>query len=143
MVSARAEVELRLSDFAPRSMLASPAHLPERPIVDAIDAHNHLDSMTPRAVLEIMDRCGIERVVNITMKTGQTSLDILRSFHTTAPDRFATIAWMDWTGVESDAFWGGITEHFERMVEAGACGAKALEGSWPECSRQQRAVSPD
>ena len=31
---------------------------------------------------------------------------------------------MDWTGVESDAFWGGITEHFERMVEAGACGLK-------------------
>jgi predicted TIM-barrel fold metal-dependent hydrolase len=124
MVSAKAEVDLRLSDFAPHSMLVSPEHLPQRPMVDAIDAHNHLDSMTPREVLEIMDRCGLERVVNITMKTGDAAVEVLRRYHAAAPDRFATIAWMDWHGVESNSFWPGLTDHFERMVQEGACGLK-------------------
>ena len=124
MVTAKAEVDLKLSAFEPRSMLASPAHLPQHPVVAAIDAHNHLDSMTPRAVLDIMDRCGIERTINITMQTGNPAFEVLRRYHDAAPERFATIAWMDWSGIESDAFWPRLTDHFERMVEAGACGLK-------------------
>jgi predicted TIM-barrel fold metal-dependent hydrolase len=124
MVTATAEVDLRLSDFKPRSMLVTPEHELKRPLVEAIDAHNHLDSMAPREVLGIMDRCGIERVVNITMKTGEEGLESLRRFHSAAPERFATIAWMDWSGIESDGFWEHLTEQFERMVEHGACGLK-------------------
>ena len=124
LVSAKADVDLKLSDFEPRSMLAGPTHQPLRPVVDAIDAHNHLDSMTPREVLNVMDRCGIERTINITMQTGQAAIEVLRRFQSAAPDRFATIAWMDWTGIENDSFWSHLTEHFERMVEEGACGLK-------------------
>ena len=124
MVTARAEVDLKLSDFEPRSMLASPAHLPERPIVDAIDAHNHLDSMAPREVLDIMDRCGIERTLNITMQIGDAAVEQLRRFDAADHDRFATMAWMDWSGAASDSFWPRLTDHFERMVDEGACGLK-------------------
>jgi predicted TIM-barrel fold metal-dependent hydrolase len=124
MVTATAEVDLRLSDFTPRSMLVTPVHELKRPIVDAIDAHNHLDSMTPKEVLGIMDRCGIERVVNITMKTGEGGFESLHRFHDAAPERFATIAWMNWSGVENDGFWDHLTDEFERMVEHGACGLK-------------------
>ena len=124
MVTAKASVDLRLSDFEPSSSLATPVHLPERPIVDAIDAHNHLDSMQPAQVLSIMDRCGLERIINITMKTGDAGIESLHRFHSAAPERFSTIAWMDWNRVENASFWSRLTDQFERMVEHGACGLK-------------------
>ena len=69
MATAKAEVDLKLSDFKPVSMLVTPVHPVNRPSVPAIDYHNHLDAFQPRDVLNVMDACGIERVVNITMKT--------------------------------------------------------------------------
>jgi hypothetical protein len=47
MVTATAEVDLKLTDFHPRSMLVTAEHAVERPIVPAIDYHNHLDSSIP------------------------------------------------------------------------------------------------
>jgi predicted TIM-barrel fold metal-dependent hydrolase len=124
MVSATASVDLKLTDFAPRSMLTGPVNLPERPVVEAIDAHNHLDSMQPADVLAIMDRCGIERVLNITMQTGHAAFEVLERYRRADSDRFATMAWMDWTGIRAPNFWSTLTDHFERMVERGACGLK-------------------
>jgi len=51
-----------------------------------------------------MDECGIERTVNITMKVGEEALAILRRFHAFAPERFSTIAWMDWNGLHHPVF---------------------------------------
>src|ERR1700743_1099021 len=68
MVDAKAEVELPLSDFQPRSMLETPVHLPERARFPVIDYHNHLDAQDPDEMLRIMDVCGVETIVNITMK---------------------------------------------------------------------------
>jgi len=69
MVTAKAEVDLRLSDFHPRSMLVAPEHEIRRPKFPVIDYHNHLDAQEPREVLRVMDGCGIEKIVNITMYT--------------------------------------------------------------------------
>jgi predicted TIM-barrel fold metal-dependent hydrolase len=124
LVSARADVDLRLSDFAPRSMLATAVHSVERPKYPVIDYHNHLDSQDPEAVLNIMDACGVERIVTITMQTGETSLATMQRFHSAAPDRFATIAWMDWTDLHVPGFFQRSVERLERFVAAGACGMK-------------------
>ena len=43
-----------------------------------IDYHNHLDALDPVDVLRIMDACGIERIVNITMKTGDEAIEMIR-----------------------------------------------------------------
>ena len=43
-----------------------------------IDYHNHLDAQKPTRVLRIMDECGIERVINITMHTGKTRFEMIR-----------------------------------------------------------------
>ena len=75
MVTATASVDLRLSDFQPRSCLNLEEHTILTPRYPAIDYHNHLDSTDPRDVLAIMDRCGVEHVVNITMQVGQAALD--------------------------------------------------------------------
>src|SRR5205085_11650109 len=124
MVSAKAEVDLRLSDFQPRSMLVAPTHELLKPKFPAIDFHNHLDAQDPAAVLRIMDECGIERAVNITMKVGEEALGILQRFHRFAPDRFSTIAWMDWSDLHEARFFDTTIDRFRRFVDAGASGLK-------------------
>jgi len=124
MVSATAEVDLRLSDFHPCSSLRTPEHPVERARFPVIDYHNHLDSTDPRDVLAIMDQCGVEHVVNITMHVGQTALDIMDRFRQAAPDRFSSIGWMDWSGVEQPDFVQLTLDRIHQMIEHGACGIK-------------------
>jgi predicted TIM-barrel fold metal-dependent hydrolase len=124
MVNAKAETELRLSDFAPRSMLTLPDHLVLRAQYPAIDFHNHLDAQEPTAVLRVMDACNIERIVNITMRVGDEALEVIERFHEAAPDRFSTIAWMDWRDLHVPGFFGRCVERLEHLVDAGACGLK-------------------
>ncbi|WP_035355901.1 amidohydrolase family protein [Edaphobacter aggregans] len=124
MVSATAEVDLRLSDFHPDSCLQTPVHVVERARFPVIDYHNHLDSTDPRQVLSVMDQCGLEHVVNITMQVGQKALDIMDRFNAAAPDRFSTIGWMDWSGVDQANFVQLTIDRLQRMIEHGACGIK-------------------
>lgn len=134
MVSAKAEVDLPLTAFQPRAMLVAPVHEVLKAKFPAIDFHNHLDAQDPVEVLQIMDACGIERTVNITMKVGDEALAILQRFHTCAPKRFSTIAWMDWSGLQEPDFFDRIAEGFRRFVEAGACGIKL----WKDLGLQLR-----
>ncbi len=124
MVNAKKDVDLRLSDYAPRSVLTVPCHEVKRPKFPAIDYHNHLDSQSPREVLRVMDECGVEKVVNITMQTGEDAIASIDKFHGAAPDRFATIGWMDWNGVERSDFTEVTLGRLEKLVEHGACGIK-------------------
>jgi predicted TIM-barrel fold metal-dependent hydrolase len=124
MVTAKAEVTLPLSDFQPQSTLVTAEHPVARACFPAIDYHNHLDALEPLEVLRVMDACGIERMVNITMKTGVEALAIIDKFHSAAPERFATIGWMDWSGVERDDFVPITLDRLERLVERGAKGIK-------------------
>ena len=105
-------------------MLSTAEHIVERPSVAAIDYHNHLDSLDPRDVLTIMDACGLERIVNITMQTGEEALAVMRRFHSAAPQRFSTIGWMDWSGIEQPDFFRKSVDSLEQLVEHGACGLK-------------------
>ena len=124
LVSAKAEVDLRLSDFAPRSMLVTLQHLPERPKFPAIDYHNHLDSQDPTAVLHIMDECGIERIVSITMRVGEDALATMKRFQSAAQNRFSTIAWMDWSDLHTSDFYQRSVERLEQFTAAGGRGIK-------------------
>jgi predicted TIM-barrel fold metal-dependent hydrolase len=126
MVSAKAEVSLPLSDFHPRCMLTVARHEVHVPRFSAIDYHNHLDAQEPARVLAVMDACGIEHVVNITMKVGDEALAIMDRYRTADARRFSTIGWMDWTGVQGDfdAFVALSLERFERLVEHGIVGFK-------------------
>lgn len=129
MVSAKAEVDLRLSDFAPRSQLKVASHAIQMPCFPVIDYHNHLDSLDPRQVLRVMDACGVEKIVNITMHTGEAALEIIDRFNQAAPDRFAAIGWMDWSDIDSSNFVQLSLERLERLVAHGARGIKF----WKDC----------
>ena len=124
MMSAQAQVDLRLSEFAPRSQLKVPAHAIEFPRFPVIDYHNHLDSLDPRDVLRVMDACGVEKIVNITMRTGETALEILDRFRRADPGRFAAIGWMDWSCIDRSDFVQLTLDRLERLVEHGARGIK-------------------
>jgi predicted TIM-barrel fold metal-dependent hydrolase len=124
MVTAKSDVSLPLSEFQPTSMLQTPVHEVQRPKFPVIDYHNHLDSQEPADVLRVMDECGIERIVNITMRVGQEAIEVMNRFRSAAPDRFATIAWMDWSDVEKPGFFARAVDRLESMVEKGASGLK-------------------
>ncbi|MFT4113818.1 amidohydrolase family protein [Silvibacterium sp.] len=124
MVSAKADVTLPLSQFHPRSMLVQEPHEITKPRFPVIDYHNHLDALEPAEVLRVMDECDIERVVNITMKTGEPALRIVDKFLSADRDRFGVIAWMDWSGVERPDFAQVSCDRLERFVERGVCGLK-------------------
>ena len=123
MATARANVDLKLSEFSPVSMLVAATHSIDRPCVPAIDYHNHLDAFEPREVLKVMDACGIERIVNITMRTGAEAFAMIDKY-AGMPDRFSTIGWMDWSGVEKPDFFQKSVERLERLVERGVGGIK-------------------
>ena len=124
MVSAKADVGLALGEFHPKPELIPPDNTPLQPRFPVIDYHNHLDALDPADVLRIMDECGVDRIVNITMQVGERAIESLLRFRTAAPKRFATIAWMDWSGIERDDFVRMSLDRLERMVELGACGLK-------------------
>lgn len=127
MVSAKATVSLPLSDFHPVSMLASPKHEILTPRFPVIDYHNHLDAQDPAQVLRVMDACGIERCVNITMKTGDEAIAMLDRYRNADARRFFTIGWMDWTGADDpdfDQFVRVSLERLDRLAERGIVGFK-------------------
>src|ERR1700728_2104901 len=124
MVTAKAEVTLPLSEFQPQSTLVTEEHQVQRARFPAIDYHNHLDALDPVDVLRIMDACGIERMVNITMKTGDEAIAMIDKFRSVDAERFATIGWMDWSGVEGDDFVDLTLDRLERLGGQGAKGIK-------------------
>jgi len=124
MVTAKGDVKLSLSEFHPVSMLKVPVHEVLKPRYPVIDYHNHLDAQSPDDVLRIMDECGIEHIVNITMKVGDEAFRMIEKFHKANPQRFSTIGWMDWAGVERDDFIHLSLERIDRLVEAGIVGFK-------------------
>lgn len=124
LVTATAEAKIPLGSFKPKSMLTTPEHRIEFPRFPVIDYHNHLDSLDPNNVLRIMDACGVECIVNITMKTGAEALSMLEKFRSASAERFATMAWMDWSGVEQADFVQKSCDLLEQSVARGACGIK-------------------
>jgi predicted TIM-barrel fold metal-dependent hydrolase len=124
MMQAASSVTLNLSDFKPRSMLRVPEHRIERPRFPVIDFHNHIDGMESSDVLRVMDACGIEHLVNITMKPGTDGIESLKRLHKASPKRFSTIAWMDWRDLGEEDFFDRSVERLEECVAAGAIGMK-------------------
>jgi predicted TIM-barrel fold metal-dependent hydrolase len=124
MVSAKARVNLPISDFEPRSMLKTAVTEVLRPRFPALDYHNHLDALEPDAVLRIMDECGLEHIVNITMKVGAEAFAVMDRFAAHSERRFSTIGWMGWNGIEKPDFFRNAVDYLERLVEHGAVGFK-------------------
>lgn len=127
MVTAKAKVTLPLSEFQPVSMLHLVEHPVLKPRFPVIDYHNHLDAQDPTEVLKVMDACGIEHMVNITMQVGDEALAQIERYRAADAKRFSTIGWMDWRGADSPDFASFVrlsVERLERLVKHGIVGFK-------------------
>jgi predicted TIM-barrel fold metal-dependent hydrolase len=72
----------------------------------------------------VMDAAGVERIVNITMQVGDAAFEIADGFRRASQDRFLTIGWMDWSGLERPDFVQVTIERLKRMLDCGFCGIK-------------------
>jgi Amidohydrolase len=124
MVTAKAEIALPLGQFQPQSTLVAEVHSPQKSRFPAIDYHNHLDALNPGDVLRVLDACGIEHIVNITMKTGDDALRMIDKFASADASRFSTIGWMDWSDVQHPDFVQRTLGRLELLVARGAKGIK-------------------
>jgi hypothetical protein len=124
MVTAKAEIRLPLGEFQPKSMLVTPEHPIDRPRFPTIDYHNHLDALEPADVLRVMDACGIEQIVNITMQTGDAALAMIDKFHAADASRFHSIGWMDWSEVTRPDFVRRTCDWLDRLADRGIKGIK-------------------
>jgi len=123
--------QLKLRDWAPRSMLVVPQHQPQKPKFPTVDVHNHLgggkQTLTPERVagyLTEMNEAGVRTVVNLDGGWGERlkeTLDVLDNAH---PGRFLTFALLDFNGIDDEGWTDRETNRLEESFRNGAKGLK-------------------
>ena len=136
--------DTRLHDFQPRSMLRLARTAIERPRFPVIDLHTHLSwSATVRSgvaigeqmqyfadaadVLPVMDRKGVQMMVNLTGGVGAGLEESIRRFDHAAPGRFLTLtepSYGDWLEADYPQRQADAIAHAKRV---GAGGLKILK----------------
>ena len=123
--------ELKLRDWAPRSMLVTKTTLVEKPRFPVIDIHNHLgggkQTLTPERVqryLTEMDEAGVKTVVNLDGGWGERLKETVAALEGTHPGRFVTFALVNFDGID-DADWSD--REAKRLEESFLAGAKGLK----------------
>jgi len=117
--------ELKLRDWAPRSMLRTKLTRIDRPAFPVIDVHNHLGSgKDVAAILKAMDAAGVQTVVNLDGGWGEELRGELRRFDGAHPGRFVTFALIDLKGIDEPGWTARTVRRLEADFQAGARGLK-------------------
>jgi predicted TIM-barrel fold metal-dependent hydrolase len=135
---------LPLEEYQPTSMLQARATRVERPRFPVIDIHTHLSwagragsgaedaqavtLLAPAAeLLSVMDRKGLQLMVNLTGGRG-TGLDqTVREFQQAHPGRFLTFTEPWWSRAHEPGYARFQAEEIDRAARAGARGLKVLK----------------
>jgi len=129
------EDTLLLRDFEPKSMLHLPVHNVERARFPVIDVHNHVNDarhperehLPPQRVIEIMDRCNIQKIVILTGMWGESLERVLDEMVKRYPDRFMVFTQIDWSKIDDPDFSQEMVKQIDDAVERGARGLKVLK----------------
>ncbi len=123
--------ELRLADWAPKSMLVTKVTNVDKPAFPAIDVHNHLgggkQALTADRVagyLQEMNEAGVQTVVNLDGGWGEQLEQTLDALDRAHPGRFLTFALIDFDGIDDEGWTRRETERLEASFRAGAKGLK-------------------
>jgi predicted TIM-barrel fold metal-dependent hydrolase len=126
--------ELRLIDFAPRSMLRVGSTVVERPRFPVVDAHAHLGP-TPFGggwfeqpvgdVLAVLDHAGVETLVDLDGGWGGRLMAELERYSEPYPSRFVVFAGVDYDGFSLHDDFG--EREAAKLREAAAAGAGGLK----------------
>jgi predicted TIM-barrel fold metal-dependent hydrolase len=104
--------------------------------VEVIDAHTHLSAKTCGQVIEIMDRCGIDVMIDVS-PNGERELEgLLRAF-SMHPGRLFACCGIDPVGFSGRRWSGRACEALERSARAGAVGVK-FDKSWGLQNKDER-----
>lgn len=124
--------DLRLRDFAPRTMLREPAHEVQRAAFPAIDVHNHVDDrrgerLPVPELLARMDRLNLQRIVILTGGWGEELQRVIDRTAGPHPDRFTVFTEIDWTRVDEPGFGEAMARRLREDVARGARGLKVTK----------------
>jgi len=124
--------DLRLRDYAPVASVRRPQTVVPRPLVPAIDIHNHLgrwlssEWLTPDvpALCDLMDEVGVATIVNLDGQWGDELAANIDRYDTAYPGRFATFCHLDWAALRLPDPAGALIRSLERSRAEGARGVK-------------------
>lgn len=128
--------EILLRDYAPRSHLVVSSHEVRQAKFPAINIHAHFNwkplpdssqrvTRTPEDLLELMDACNLQVLVNLDGKLGDDLRDAVARYSQPHPDRFITFATFGFpkTAIQ----WETFRQQVEQLAEAKAAGAKGVK----------------
>jgi len=123
--------DLKLRDFAPRSMLRSPAHEVSRARFPAIDVHNHVNDahgdeapVPPADLVAMMDRCNLQTLVILTGAWGERLQGVLDRMARPFPGRFVVFTEIDWSKIDEPGFSEAMVLQLRDAFARGARGLK-------------------
>jgi predicted TIM-barrel fold metal-dependent hydrolase len=123
--------ELKLRDWAPRSMLVTKATKVDKPMFPVIDDHNHLGTgkafLTPQRVnyyLQEMDAAGVRTVVDLDGMWGDALRETLAALDEAHPGRFLTFAQINFDGLDDEDWSRREADRLEQSFNMGAKGLK-------------------
>lgn len=134
----------RLGDYAPASTLELPVTNIPRSSVPAVNFHTHLGrwlssdgqwmEKSVASLLDLMDSCNIESLVNLDGRWGDELEDNLNRYDRAHPGKFFTFCHVDWRLLERSRGPELLAKSLERSVAAGARGLKV----WKDVGMQVR-----
>ena len=124
---------LPLVDWHPRAQVSVPASEVLRPLIPAIDIHNHLgrwlsdgEWMIPDvdALLATMDECGVDTVVNLDGMWGDEVTANVERYDAAHPGRFLTFCQLDWSQLAQP---DGVELLIASLDDSAARGARGVK----------------
>jgi predicted TIM-barrel fold metal-dependent hydrolase len=126
--------DLPLRAYRPVPRLHVAEHQVPRARFPVVDSHTHLGRwLTPGggwmvrnvdALIELMDRCNVQTLVNLDGRWGHELADNLARYDHAHPGRFVTFCHVDWSELARPGFGDRLAASLAASVEAGASGLK-------------------
>jgi predicted TIM-barrel fold metal-dependent hydrolase len=123
--------DIKLRDYLPRAAVRRQLTDVPRARVPAVDAHNHLGrwltedwaSIDVRSLIEVMESCNVETIVNLDGMWGDELDANLDRFDRSHPERFVTFAQWD-RGLFARDGWSELSDLVADTARRGARGLK-------------------
>ena len=125
--------QLPVVAWHPHAQVTLPHTDVRRPVVPAIDIHNHLgrwlsdgEWMIPDVdeLLAVMDDCGVETIVNLDGMWGDEVTANVERYDRAHPGRFLTFCQLDWALLSTD---GGTEALIASLDDSAARGARGVK----------------
>lgn len=127
-VSAQNADNLLLKNYRPVSIYKIPVTHVDKAAYPAIDMHSHPYAKTDAEIarwVKIMDACGIEKSIVLTMATG-SEFDSIARMYNKYSNRFILWCGFDYTGYDKPGFGPSAVKELERCYASGARGVGEL-----------------